>query len=259
MIRLPAGLQVQKVPRVAAYATLAALMTAALFAADAAYRWYSDPATEVAAPLTGQRSVDAAEPAPEPALAGTQPAAASPQIVSGTPKPETAAQIGAQPATAQAPSASPVTAQAPDANSRSISQPASGSIASPSSDPVSNPRRGTLSSVASAPAPAEAAPQQAEPKPSRQIKRQQVRRPPAKQTARDRATPRRPVQAQKPQAQKQQAQPAKPSVYFERDNQLGFAAELRRRTCNPATGQMPMQCYYPREGRERFPAKPLGQ
>jgi hypothetical protein len=253
MIRLPAGLQLQNVPRIAAYAMLAALVTAAVFAVDAAYRSYSDPGTEVAAPLTGQRSVEATDPAPEPALAGTQPAAPPAQVTTGTPKPEAAEKIEQQPAAAQAPNAGPATAQAPDTNSGSIANPASGSIASPSGGPAS-PSRSTLSNPASGSTPTEVTPQQAQRKPSRQLQRQQVRRPAAKQAARERATPRRPAQAQKPPAQT-----AKPNVYFERDSQLGFAAELRRRTCNPATGQMPMQCYYPREGRERFPAKPLDQ
>jgi hypothetical protein len=61
--------------------------------------------------------------------------------------------------------------------------------------------------------------------------------------------------ATKPPARAEKPQAEKPSVYWERDSQLGFAPQLRKRTCNPATGQMPMQCYYPREGREKFPAK----
>jgi hypothetical protein len=94
-------------------------------------------------------------------------------------------------------------------------------------------------------------------------RRPEVRSAPAKQATRERAAPRRPVQAaEKPpaRAEKRAQKPAEqPNVYWERDSgsQMGFAPQLRRRTCDPASGNMPMQCYYPREGRERFPAKPV--
>lgn len=122
-------------------------------------------------------------------------------------------------------------------------RPAAAQAQDPASGSIPNPAGGLAPSTAIGSA--EVQPQQAQPKPSQQPRRQQVRRLPAKQVARERATPRRPVQAEKP------------NVYWERDTQLGFAPQLRKRTCNPATGQMPMQCYYPREGREQFPAKPL--
>jgi hypothetical protein len=118
------------------------------------------------------------------------------------------------------------------------SNPVSGSIANPAAGSIQSATGGSV----------EVAPQQVQPRLSPQPKRQQVRRLPAKQVARERAVPRRPVQPTK--------QAAKPNVYWERESQLGFAPQLRKRTCDPATGQMPMQCYYPREGRERFPAKP---
>jgi hypothetical protein len=105
--------------------------------------------------------------------------------------------------------------------------------------------------IAAGPVPDQTPAQRTQPKSSDSAKRQQRARPPAKPTATDRATPRRPDRAATPP----QTQP--PNVYYESDSQLGFAPQLRTRTCNPATGQMPMQCYYPREGRERFPAKPL--
>jgi hypothetical protein len=129
-------------------------------------------------------------------------------------------------------------------DSGAVSDPASGSIPAPIPAPV------TIPGAARGPDQNEAAPQRTRPKSSRQPKVQQGRRLPAKQAARDRATPRPTVRAESPAAQA-----AKPNVYYERDTQLGFAPQLRKRTCNPATGQMPMQCYYPREGRERFPAK----
>jgi hypothetical protein len=223
MIKLPAGLQFQKFPRVAAYAMLAALVTTALFAADGAYRWYRDPGTQVAALLPREQAPlprEQSEAAPEPAPVETQPADPPPQVLPPMPEREIVRieeQVEDRSATAEAPN------------------PTSGSI--------SNPAGGDVPSAASASV--EVAPRQVQPKPSRQLKRQQVRRLPAKQAARERARPRRPAQAEKP------------NVYWERDTQLGFAPQIRKRTCNPATGHMPMQCYYPREGRERFPAKPL--
>lgn len=224
MIKLPAGLQfLRRVPRLAAYAMLAALVTTVLLAADGAYRWRRDLGTQVAAPLPRERSVEVPEPAPVEA----QPANPSSQVITRMPDRE-AAEL-------EKPSDGlPRAAQIPE--------PASGSIATPAAPPAGAVRN----SVEAAPQPA------SQPKPSPQPGRQQARRIPAKEAARDRATPRRPAQARKPPAQA-----AQPNVYWERDNQLGFAPQLRKRTCDPSTGHMPMQCYYPREGRERFPAKPL--
>jgi hypothetical protein len=102
----------------------------------------------------------------------------------------------------------------------------------------------------------EAAPQQRQPKASKKIKRQQERRVPEKQASRDRPRKQALDDRAKPRRQ-ERTQSASPNVYFERDPQLGFAAQLRQRTCNPATGNMPMQCYYPRAGRQNFPSKPL--
>jgi hypothetical protein len=218
MVRLPAGLQFQRYPRVVAYALLAALVSTALLAADGAYRWYHDANTQVAEPATPERSVQV----PEPAPAETKHAVA--------PAPEREAVGMAQPAEERSDPAP-------------VSNPASGSIPIP----VARPATGT----ATAPVPQNNAAERTLAKSASQSKRQE-RRLPAKQDARERAAPQRPVQAAKPTAQAE-----KPNVYYERDSQLGFAPQLRTRTCNPATGQMPMQCYYPREGRERFPAKPL--
>jgi sialidase-1 len=239
-MRLPAGLPFQNCPRVVAYALLAAVITTGLLAADGAYRWYQDggmqvaeqPITEPSAPEplvsevpVPERSVQA----PEPATAETrhaetpphtQGAAAAPEIVGVAEQPE------------------------PEPDTAPTTNTAAGSI------PIPAPRPTT--GTATARAAEEAAPQRSEPKSSPQSKPQQARRSPAKETTRERAAPRRPVQAARPAAQ-----PANPNVYYERDSQLGYAPQLRARTCNPATGQMPMQCYYPREGREQFPAKPL--
>lgn len=217
------GLQLlRKVPRLVAYAMLAALVTTLLLAADGAYRWHRASGTRVASPVTPPRSADAAEPAPVEAQPATPPS----EVVTRTPDRE-AAEIE-----------KPIDDLARAAQ---MPEPASGSIANSAAPTPSAAGR-----------PVEGAPPQAQPKPSPQPKRQQVRRLPAKQAARERAAPHRPVQAAK-----QPAQAAKPNVYWERETQLGFAPQLRKRTCDPATGHMPMQCYYPREGRERFPAKPL--
>ena len=240
-MRLPVGLPFQRLPRVVAYALLAAVVSAALLAADGAYRWYRDAGVQLAeqpvaepsapepsvseAPLP-ERSVQA--PAAEPAAAETKQAVA-PSEAAPVPQPEA---VGiAQPAEEK-----PEAVQA--------ANPASASIPIPAARPTT----GTTTAAV----PEDAAPERTEPKSSQQPRRQQVRRPPAKQDTRERAAPRAPVQAARPPAQ-----PAGPNVYYERDSQLGFAPQLRARTCNPATGQMPMQCYYPREGREQFPAKPL--
>ena len=56
MVKLPAGLQRPILLRVAVYATTAALVTTALFAADAGYRWYRSESTEAAVPLTSDRA-----------------------------------------------------------------------------------------------------------------------------------------------------------------------------------------------------------
>lgn len=218
MTRLPEGLPFQKFPRVAAYALLAALITTALFAADSAYRWSYDRSTKVAVPLPQERPVAASEPAP----AEAQPVNPPSQALTQMPEREN---VG-------------VDERADDrAPSGSTPNSATASIPNSATASVENSARGGA-------APSEISQHHKQPKSSRHPK-QQVRRLPAKQVAREHATPRRPVQAEKP------------NVYWERDTQLGFAPQLRKRTCNPATGRMPMQCYYPREGREQFPAKPL--
>jgi hypothetical protein len=222
MIRLPAGLQFQRCPRVVAYALLAAVVTTLLLAADGAYRWYSDSsptmAEESAAP---ERSVQRPEAEPTVQQANTPVPIPAREVVG----------------------AAHQTEDRPDAVT--VPNPISGSIPIPAAAPVRGTARPSVQN--------EAVPQRAQPKTPRQPKLQDGRRPSAKQAARESATPSRPVQA----AEKPQAEAAQPNVYYERDSQLGFASQLRKRTCNPATGQMPMQCYYPREGRERFPAKPL--
>lgn len=247
MIKLPAGLEFPRLPRVAAYAAIAALVTAALFAADGTYRWLHDTPPQVtppqvAAPLTGVRSVDVAEPAPVEKQAANAPT----QVVAETPQPETRT-------IEERAETEPAAPQPSNPTGGSVSNPVSGSIASSAAGLVERPVAGPSPRVTNGSE--DVAPQQPRPKLSQQPNRQQVRRPPAKQAARERATPRRPVQA----AAKPPVRAEKPNVYWERDggSQLGFAPQLRKRTCNPATGQMPMQCYYPREGREKFPAKPV--
>jgi hypothetical protein len=214
---------------------LAALATTALFAADGAYRWYRHASATVTALQTPERSVETAEPAPVEA----QPAAPAPQ------------------APVEKPAAEPVRIEA-----QLEDRTGSGSHPRPADDPIANLATGPHPSLAGAPVPdlargpaprpdssfvpEEIAPQNKPPRLSQQPKRQQAKRQPAKQQAAPgRTKAQRAVQA------------AKPNVYWEQDSQLGFAPQLRKRTCNPATGHMPMQCYYPREGRERFPSKPL--
>jgi hypothetical protein len=256
MIKLPAGPERPKLTRVAAYAAIAALLTTVLFAADGTYRWFHTTRPQTATPLTGVRSVEAPGPAPVETQAATPPV----QVVPEAPKPE-ANRIEERPAAAQAAAAAggPVSNPAgsiPPANAPN-SDPVSGSLANSAGSSPANP--------AAAPSPRlaggsdDAAPKQALPKLSHQPNRQQVRRPPARQAARDRAAPRRPVQAATKPPARAEKPAEKPNIYWERDGggQLGYAPQLRKRTCNPATGQMPMQCYYPREGRERFPARPL--
>jgi hypothetical protein len=232
-MRLPAGLPFQRCPRVVAYALLAASVATMLLAADGAYRWYHDAGTQVAEPSVPEPSVpERSVQAPEPAAAETRHADSPPQTQGAAAKREVVG-VAEQPETQ------------PDVVP--LSNPAAGSIP----NPAAAPNTGT----AAARAPDEtrrSEPRRTEPKSSQQAKTQQGRRSPAKQATSDRAAPRRPVQAARPPAPA-----ANPNVYYERDSQLGFAPQLRKRTCNPATGQMPMQCYYPREGRERFPAKPL--
>lgn len=232
MIRLPAGLQFQKVPRVVAYALLATGVTAALFAADTAYRWYHDAGMQVASPSPSKSSVEASKPAPVEATASASPA----QVETETSKQnavDATAPVEPKPAVASGPASDPAVGAIPGGSTSNIA-----------SGPVSE----------AANAPANVAPLEVQP--SLQPKRQQVRRLPAQQATRERAAPRRPVQAAtKPPARAESPRTEKPNVYWESDSQLGFAPQLRKRTCNPATGQMPMQCYYPREGREKFPAK----
>jgi hypothetical protein len=217
------GLQLlRRIPRLVAYAMLAALVTTVLLAADGAYRWHRESGTRVASPLKAERPVDAPDPEPVDA----QPAIPASPVVTRMPGRD-AEEIER-----------PVDDQARAAR---MPEPASGSIA----DPAAHPPAAVRSSV-------DVAPPQAQPRPSPQPGRQQLRRLPAKEAARDRATPHRAAPARKPPVQS-----AQPNVYWERENQLGFAPQLRKRTCDPATGHMPMQCYYPREGRERFPARPL--
>jgi hypothetical protein len=249
MIRLPAALEFRSLARLAAYAVLAALVTAALFAADGAYRWFQDPPVQVAAPTTGERSGDAA------ATAEAQPAKPSP-VLATSPQPETAR------AEDRATEGS-VSAGVQEPASGSISRPAGAAVADGAVSAIPNiavaPKPDAVSPVSKAPsAPADIARGSAQPPlPPR---RPELRTAPAKQaTTRERAAPRRPVQAATTPPQHAEKPTEKPNVYWERDgdSQLGFAPSLRRRTCDPATGHMPMQCYYPRESRDQFPAKPL--
>lgn len=234
-MRLLAGLTFQNCPRVVAYALIAAVVAAGLLAADGAYRWYQDAGVQVAEPLAPEPPVSEV---PAPTQSVQAPEAATAGTRSDTP-PHTqgaAAERGIVDV-AQQPQRQPEKAAATNT--------AAGSV------PIPAPRPAT--GTASARAPEETAPPRAEPKSSPQAKPQQARRSPAREETRERAAPRPPVQA----ATRPPAPAANPNVYYERDSQLGFAPQLRARTCNPATGQMPMQCYYPREGREQFPAKPL--
>jgi hypothetical protein len=246
MIGLPAGLHFQRFsqrfsqrfPRMAVYAMLAALVTTVLFAAEGAYRWYSDAGATVATAPVPIRDVKA----PEPAPAATSPA---PALETSAKAPEPATQPVTTPTVpvrtfAVPAEPAPAALTAAPAQIRTAAPETAGIETKPdvrSADaPVANPIR--------APARPTIAPRQRAQKAAPQRKRQEARRLPAKQPA---------VQA-RASAQKRTPAP-KPNVYYERDSQLGFAPQLRKRTCNPASGQMPMQCYYPREGRERFPAK----
>jgi hypothetical protein len=252
MIKLPAGLEFQEFPRVVAYAAIAALVTGALFAADGAYRWYGITSAKVAATLTRARSVEAPKPAPIEAAT-----AAAPAQVPVAAQAETA-RVEQQPEVQQ------VTAPATKLSGDSIARPEDPSASEPAVAAIpggSVPHAETDLVPETATRSADVAPQIAQPPLPRS--RPQLQSPPARQATRERAAPRRPAQAaEKPpaRAEKRAQKPAeKPNVYWEResDSQLGFAPQLRRRTCDPASGNMPMQCYYPREGRERFPAKPV--
>jgi hypothetical protein len=261
MTKLLAGLQSQSVSRVAAYAAIAALITGALFAADGAYRWYGAESAQVAAPSPQERSIEASQPAPVEATAVASPAQGPAAA------PAEAAEIE------QRSEERSVTAQTPNAPVPSPPGPEGQSVAGPAiatapgnsipdtvtgMDPQATTRSAdTAPRVTQPPLPPE------RPELLTPPARQATGTPPARQAVRERATPRRPVQAAekpRPRAEKRAQKPAEqPNVYWERDSgsQLGFAPQLRKRTCDPATGQMPMQCYYPREGRERFPAKPV--
>lgn len=214
MVKSPPGRQHWISPRVAVYAMAAVLVTGALFAADAGYRWYQDSSKQAAAPLIPAHIAEAAEPSPiEPPRS--------------LPQPEASVAI---------PEREVVTVE------ETIDQhPVNGSVPIPAPGSFVQPA---------------ASPQHKEPEAAPQ-QRQDVQRPPAKRSVQDRAKARRPAQTAKPRirAKNRPVRAQEPNVYWERDNQLGFAPQLRKRTCNPATGHMPMQCYYPRQGREQFPAK----
>ena len=244
-MRLPAGLTFQNCPRVVAYALIAAVVSAGLLAADGAYRWYQDAEMQVAEPSAQPvpaRSVEAAE----PAAVETRPADSPTATPSTALAPDLAPALAQELAPEKVPDREVVGTAAPEAEQPATAVPNLAGV----TIPIPAPR--PISGTTNARAPEEAAPQRTESKSSPQTRPQQARRSPAKETTRERAAPRRPVQAARPPSPA-----ANPNVYYERDSQLGFAPQLRARTCNPATGQMPMQCYYPREGREQFPAKPL--
>jgi hypothetical protein len=255
MIKLPAAPELR---RVAAYAAIAALVTGVLFVADGAYRWYGSKNAQLTAPSMPEHTASSSEqalisaPMTAPAEASATPAPSqNPAVPSaGTAKAEERSEE--PPVKAQAPSlAGGQTAANPSASGPALATVPSGPI--PASVTGIAPETETRS--------ADAAPQNAQPPlpPSRP----ELRTCSAKQITRERAAQNRPVRAaEKPVARagRPAKQPAElPNVYWERDegSQLGFAPQLRKKTCDPATGQMPMQCYYPREGRERFPAKPL--
>jgi hypothetical protein len=244
MIRLPASLEFRSLARLAA---CAALVTAVLFAADGAYRWFRDANTQVAEPTTGERSNDAS------ATAEAQPAKASEALARS-----------AQPETTRVDNRT-----SEGAVSAGVLEPASGSVSKPAGAAIADaPATATPDNAVTHPdatgtasktpgAIADIAPRSAQP--PLPPKRPEIRTAPARQaTTRERAAPRRPVQAASRPAERAEKPADKPNVYWERegDSQMGFAPSLRRRTCDPATGNMPMQCYYPREGREQFPAKP---
>lgn len=248
MIRMPAGPDFQRLPRVVVYAALAAFVTTALFAAEGAYRWsVGGSGTRVTAPPE-KRAAKAPDPAPVAGTSGVGTAA--------SPAPAASPQTSAQnPDSVLQPVLTPTvpvrTATVPvepaPVPSFSPALPAQTHAATPETtriEPRPDTRGGTLANTERSPARPVITPRQKPQKAAQQRTRREARRAPAKQPA---------VQA-RASAQKRTPAPG-PNVYYERDSQLGFAPQLRKRICNPATGQMPMQCYYPREGRERFPAK----
>jgi hypothetical protein len=198
----------------------------------------------MAEPSTPEKSIQALE----PAAAETQLADSPSQAPVPVQKREVVG-IGEKPAN------QPDMSQAPG----SEPNPAVGAIPNRAVNAIPNPVPRPVAATATGPVAGDDAPERTQPRASPQSKPQRARRLPAKEATRERTPPRRPVQAATvpAQAAKPAAQAEKPNVYYERDSQLGFAPQLTKRTCNPATGQMPMQCYYPREGRERFPVKPL--
>ena len=245
MIRLPAGPDFQRFPRVALYAALAALVTTALFAAEGAYHWYADSGAAVTAPAAEKR---AALKAPEPAVA------AAPAEPGPTPTPKVAAQVPEPamqpiltptvPVPTRALSAESAPGPAiPPAPAQTLTHAAAPQTAGIEAKPGAKPFGTPIANTVRQPVRPTIAPRQKPQKAAQQRKKQEARRPPAKQPVHARAKPQRPAAS------------AKPNVYYEQDTQLGFAPQIRTRVCNPATGQMPMQCYYPRENRERFPAK----
>lgn len=252
-------LQFQRVPRIAAYAAAAAVVTAGLFAAESAYRWYQASNIEIAAPLTDERPFDGAP----PALAEAPTAHAATQMPAEIPEPQLSQaeeRAPEQPSIAQAPHPIGGPNETPIGDTPSIasgpSDTTAGTIVAPANSTIANAAPAPVPPVIGATT-ARRAPQQArrqpsaERQPAAQAKRQPARILAAEPKKRERTATRRTVQT----AAKPAPRPQKPDVYYETDRQLGFAPQLRARTCNPATGQMPMQCYYPREDREKFPAK----
>jgi hypothetical protein len=263
MTELPEGSKFEGLARVTTYAAIAALVTGTLFAADAAYRRYHGAGTQVAVPATVERSVEVAEPAP----ANTPPANTPSQATAETPEPKAGAveePAAERSATTQVPAAAAVNdaiADAAEGQNATVGTIPGGTTPGGTTPGRLNANAANPAVPGLASAPAEVAPQHAQPPlPPR---RPDARNLPEKQAPRERAAPRRPAQAATKRPVRAEApaeKPAdRPNVYWERegDSQLGFAPQLRRRTCDPATGNMPMQCYYPREGRERFPAKPV--
>lgn len=242
MIRLPAGPDFQRFPRVAVYAALAALVTTALFAAEGAYHWYADSGTAVTVPAA---HVDAAK-VPDPAPAVTSPVPAVSEAAVQAPAsilPPTLTPTVPVPTRALSAEPAPGPSIRPADPAQTLIHAAAPQSAGIEAKPGVKPFDAPIANTGREPVRPAIAPRQKPQKATQQRKKQEARRPPAKQPVQARAsTPRRTPAPQ-------------PNVYFERDSQLGFAPQLRKRMCNPATGQMPMQCYYPREGRERFPAK----
>jgi hypothetical protein len=212
-------------------------VTGALFAADSAYRWYSDAAPQMAAPVTGEPPAETAAQAPAETAISLSPGGDAAQ----TSDQQTAATGTSMPAN-------------PIVNVPVAPAPAPSTVAAAPELPTSNPVNAGPDIL---PRSADvAAPQSRPPLPPRRPETANTR---ARQATRERAAPRRPVRAAERPPVRAENRDEQPNVYWERDSgsQLGFAPQLRRKTCDPTTGQMPMQCYYPREGRERFPAKPL--